>query len=347
MNRNTLKQWFSNGKKPNQEQFWEWIDSFWHKDEKIPQSNVEGLNTSLNNKAEESLVQAHYVDEEAHGIKDKLAKKADVTALEKVKESIGELADLKAGDKSNVVAAINELINQYENDDRRFQGVLTIEDNRNGIGFYFAKESGKYVNAGGLEVDLTKGLYILSYDGVEWEAECVNLMTTTGGVNVDRQSISVNDKNELQVGKVVNENLRSVDIDRSFSISAIHKGMPDYTGSLVLTATESAVGLQDKETIASVGTSMLNGFSSFMRNVEINNGQLRELNLSSEGLTYRTDAKTVYTIPLTVNEISADPKTGNIDLKREMNEVLLVSPGKVKYRVSVTEDGSLITTKID
>ncbi|MRJ11674.1 hypothetical protein EDL98_11435 [Ornithobacterium rhinotracheale] len=44
---NTIKQWFKNGLKPTQEQFWAWLDSFWHKDDKIPAENIEGLNEML------------------------------------------------------------------------------------------------------------------------------------------------------------------------------------------------------------------------------------------------------------------------------------------------------------
>ncbi len=41
--KNILKKWFANFKKPMQEQFWAWLDSYWHKDEKIPTKNIEGL----------------------------------------------------------------------------------------------------------------------------------------------------------------------------------------------------------------------------------------------------------------------------------------------------------------
>jgi hypothetical protein len=40
---NTLKNWFKTGLKPTQLQFWDWLDSFWHKDEPIPVDKVEGL----------------------------------------------------------------------------------------------------------------------------------------------------------------------------------------------------------------------------------------------------------------------------------------------------------------
>ncbi|QDP85184.1 hypothetical protein FNJ88_06255 [Chryseobacterium sp. SNU WT5] len=49
---NIIKDWFKNQMKPPQEQFWSWLDSFWHKDEPIPQSAVENLVTTLQKKAD-------------------------------------------------------------------------------------------------------------------------------------------------------------------------------------------------------------------------------------------------------------------------------------------------------
>jgi hypothetical protein len=42
----TIKGWFTTGSKPTQEQFWAWMDSYWHKDENIPASKIEGLNNN-------------------------------------------------------------------------------------------------------------------------------------------------------------------------------------------------------------------------------------------------------------------------------------------------------------
>lgn len=50
-NRNILKSWFERGKKPLASQFADWIDSFWHKEEKLPISAVENLEIALNEKA--------------------------------------------------------------------------------------------------------------------------------------------------------------------------------------------------------------------------------------------------------------------------------------------------------
>ena len=49
---NTIKNWFKTGLKPTQDQFWNWMDSYWHKDEKIPQDEIKGLSESLEAKAD-------------------------------------------------------------------------------------------------------------------------------------------------------------------------------------------------------------------------------------------------------------------------------------------------------
>ena len=56
MDRTTLKQWFSKGKKPLASHFAALIDSFWHKDEKIPISSVENLTSELLDKMSENDV---------------------------------------------------------------------------------------------------------------------------------------------------------------------------------------------------------------------------------------------------------------------------------------------------
>ncbi len=66
VNLNTLKKWFQTGSKPTQEHFWAWMDSYWHKDESIPQESVDGLQESLNKKADRESLNNHVQDPEAH-----------------------------------------------------------------------------------------------------------------------------------------------------------------------------------------------------------------------------------------------------------------------------------------
>jgi hypothetical protein len=55
---NILRQYFRTGLKPSQGQFWDWFDSFWHKDEKIPLTALDGLQDELDLKADKTLVES-------------------------------------------------------------------------------------------------------------------------------------------------------------------------------------------------------------------------------------------------------------------------------------------------
>lgn len=61
-----IKNWFKTGLKPTQAQFWATWDSFWHKDEQIPQSSIANLISVLNAKAEKIQFDAHLIDINAH-----------------------------------------------------------------------------------------------------------------------------------------------------------------------------------------------------------------------------------------------------------------------------------------
>lgn len=63
---NTILSWFKTGLKPTQTQFWASWQSFWHKDEQIPQSNIANLSATLNAKVEKSQFDAHTQDLNAH-----------------------------------------------------------------------------------------------------------------------------------------------------------------------------------------------------------------------------------------------------------------------------------------
>ncbi len=65
-NINTILGWFKTGNKPTQSQFWSSWQSFWHKDEKIPQSSISNLSETLDTKAEKSQFEAHLNDKKAH-----------------------------------------------------------------------------------------------------------------------------------------------------------------------------------------------------------------------------------------------------------------------------------------
>lgn len=51
MDKTTLKAWFTRGKKPTAAQFAAWMDSYWHKDEPLPTTAIDGLDDLLDEKA--------------------------------------------------------------------------------------------------------------------------------------------------------------------------------------------------------------------------------------------------------------------------------------------------------
>jgi hypothetical protein len=55
--KNTIKNWFITGAKPIQAQFWAWMDSYWHKDEKIPITAIEDIEAILDLKADKDALQ--------------------------------------------------------------------------------------------------------------------------------------------------------------------------------------------------------------------------------------------------------------------------------------------------
>lgn len=65
--KNQLKQWFVTGSKPNQTQYYAWMDSYWHKQEQISINNIAGLGDALANKADTEQLQ-YYAAKDAGNI---------------------------------------------------------------------------------------------------------------------------------------------------------------------------------------------------------------------------------------------------------------------------------------
>lgn len=64
--KNILKNWFKTGLKPLQEQFWAWMDSYYHKQERIPITAIDDIENILNSKAEEAVLTDHLTNPLAH-----------------------------------------------------------------------------------------------------------------------------------------------------------------------------------------------------------------------------------------------------------------------------------------
>ncbi|CAD0007568.1 hypothetical protein [Flavobacterium salmonis] len=64
--KNILKNWFLNGLKPPQEQFWAWQESYFHKYDVIPPTAIEGLSELLNSKADKEAFDSHLQNFNTH-----------------------------------------------------------------------------------------------------------------------------------------------------------------------------------------------------------------------------------------------------------------------------------------
>ena len=89
--KNTIKNWFKTGLKPNQQQFWSTWDSFWHKSETLPISSINGLGGLLDGKAEENHTHSEYATNDATSLTAE-----NVTAWQ---QKLG-VADLKFDDEA-------------------------------------------------------------------------------------------------------------------------------------------------------------------------------------------------------------------------------------------------------
>ncbi|WP_177731905.1 hypothetical protein [Flavobacterium inviolabile] len=104
---NDILQWFLQGKKPTQSEFEATFRSFWHKEEAIPATKVDGLNQALSQKAGQAEFTAHLTDGQAH------------TGLFAAKENIANkqnsLTPDNTGTKFPTVDAVNQAIGTIGN----------------------------------------------------------------------------------------------------------------------------------------------------------------------------------------------------------------------------------------
>lgn len=130
-----LKTWFQNGKKPNQEQFWAWIEAYWHKDDKIPIDAIEELNEALGGFATTKQIEALANSDASNISEDNIDAWKAVLGVTSLPENIG-LIDLGEA-QGNVftkeqingfLQTINEHVNLLNEAYSDLQGLLSDLD---------------------------------------------------------------------------------------------------------------------------------------------------------------------------------------------------------------------------
>ena len=138
VDKDTLKSWFQRGMKPLATQFASWIDSFWHKGDIIPTASIDGLENTLNKKAEQLDVNnlyaefiIHRADDERHKTEAEQGKlnnlAANPNATYATKQELGKLseiivipADFTKG-TSEMETEIIQVVKEHLEDDSLFQ----------------------------------------------------------------------------------------------------------------------------------------------------------------------------------------------------------------------------------
>ncbi|MCC8146464.1 MAG: hypothetical protein LIO93_08525 [Bacteroidales bacterium] len=104
LGRNILKGFFKNGDKPNENNFWDWMDSFFHKTEdKIPITSVTDLAETLNSKANNTALQSETtqriesdtnLQKQIESLLESISEVAPLTAIRGVTYSSWELQNM-------------------------------------------------------------------------------------------------------------------------------------------------------------------------------------------------------------------------------------------------------------
>lgn len=138
VDKDTLKSWFQRGMKPLASQFASWIDSFWHKGDIIPTASIDGLENTLNKKAEQLDVNnlyaefiVHRADDERHKTEAEQGKlnnlAANPNATYATKQEVRKLSDIIVipadftKGTSEMETEIIQVVKEHLEDDSLFQ----------------------------------------------------------------------------------------------------------------------------------------------------------------------------------------------------------------------------------
>lgn len=106
---NILKNCFRTGLKPTQQQFWDWMDSFFHKDEKIPLTSIDGIQEEFDKKADKGLIQISDVENLEETLDALSTGGADLTGYMKEADYVGETANKTVNSAENAFRALNDV----------------------------------------------------------------------------------------------------------------------------------------------------------------------------------------------------------------------------------------------
>lgn len=123
----TIYDWFKSRKKPTEAQFRATWNSFWHKSEKIPVAQIDGIDELLAEQADADLLETHINNEDRHlssGQVNDINKISDLEATVQDKASTSELAAHMSDDERHVTTELLNQIDEIDNKEDKANKVL-------------------------------------------------------------------------------------------------------------------------------------------------------------------------------------------------------------------------------
>lgn len=102
----------------------------------------------------------------------------DAKIAQIVRENIPATEYMSADEVNSMVGKINEMVPAINVSNGGFQGPLSINEKRVDSGFYIPTQSGIYINADNVVVDLSQGINFVTYDGDKWDVAVVPIEMT-------------------------------------------------------------------------------------------------------------------------------------------------------------------------
>lgn len=220
-NINTILGWYRTGLKPTETQFRDSWRSFWHKDEKISQSAIDGLTDVLSAKTENSQFNGHKTDANAHS--ELFAEKVAITDFEE------HLTDEKAhAELFNNKIGRKELEDHDEGADAHEELFAEKEDitNKGMADGYapldeFSKLAEQYLN---IVNDLVTGgaTALLSAEQgkvLKGKIDTINLILTSNDVNLDtvQELVDAIKNIELSLGTILVNDLTTGGVSKALT----------------------------------------------------------------------------------------------------------------------------------
>ncbi|RQO66841.1 hypothetical protein DBR40_21550 [Pedobacter sp. KBW01] len=252
---NTIKNWFKTGLKPTQQQFWDSWDSFWHKDQVIPSSSVENLDSRFDEKADDDAFQNHLTDDHAHNMDARLAHKVSIEQLEAestarsngdayLQGQVDELFASPQGSLEMVRALDNKILGDIDFNGNRGMNVATPEENGQIANKEYADQ--KEINAKNY-ADLV-ATDVLRYAG-NWDASTGQYPTSGTGLGGE---VRRGDSFEITVEGTIEDNEYEVGDQLRAKVDVPGQILANWGSSQVNTqqATEVRIGIAKVATTA-------------------------------------------------------------------------------------------------